>query len=121
MGEILTSVNRAVLVPGGTEVIVYSTLSGGIGAFLPFRSPDELDFFQHLEMHMRNHSPSLCGRDHISYRSYYQTVKGVVDGGLCEQYNSLSYEKRKAIADELERTVPEISKKLEDIRNRVAF
>jgi len=121
LGETVTSLNRAVLVNGGTEVIVYTTLLGTIGALIPFRSPEELDFFQHLEMHLRTHSPSLCGRDHIGFRSYYHPIKGVVDGDLCEQYNSLPYEKKKSIADELERSVSEISKKLEEIRNRLAF
>ena len=35
----------------------------------------DIDFFQHLEMHLRAEQPSLCGRDHISYRSYYLPVK----------------------------------------------
>lgn len=33
------------------------------------------DFFQHLEMHMRSENPPLCGRDHLSFRSYYYSVK----------------------------------------------
>lgn len=33
------------------------------------------DFFQHLEMHMRSEFPPLCGRDHLSFRSYYFPVK----------------------------------------------
>jgi splicing factor 3B subunit 3 len=45
----------------------------------------------------------------------------VVDGDLCEQYNSLDYAKQKEIADELDRTPNEVAKKLEDIRNRYAF
>lgn len=35
----------------------------------------DIDFFQHLEMHLRAEQPSLCGRDHLSYRSYYMPVK----------------------------------------------
>lgn len=33
------------------------------------------DFFQHLEMYMRSEHPPLCGRDHLSFRSYYFPVK----------------------------------------------
>ena len=33
------------------------------------------DFFQHLEMYMRQEYPSLCGRDHLAYRSYYFPLK----------------------------------------------
>ena len=32
------------------------------------------------EMHMRAENPPLCGRDHLSYRSYYFPVKHVIDG-----------------------------------------
>lgn len=37
--------------------------------------PQDIDFFQHLEMHMHSELPSLVGRDHLSYRSYYLPVK----------------------------------------------
>lgn len=40
-----------------------------------FFGTQDIDFFQHLEMHLRAEQPSLCGRDHISYRSYYLPVK----------------------------------------------
>ena len=36
---------------------------------------EDVDFFQHLEMYMRAENPPLCGRDHLSYRSYYFPVK----------------------------------------------
>ena len=29
---------------------------------------------------MRAENPPLCGRDHLSYRSYYFPVKHVIDG-----------------------------------------
>ena len=35
----------------------------------------DIDFFQHLEMHMRAELPSLAGRDHLSFRSYYVPAK----------------------------------------------
>lgn len=43
------------------------------------------DFFQHLEMHMRSEFPPLCGRDHLSFRSYYFPVKvgGSGEGAGC--------------------------------------
>ena len=108
------------------------------------------------------------------YRSYYNPVKNVIDGDLCEQYvalllfhahptlilsnnyfdsththththtfthslalthsllrtiqivhctryNSLDGAKKRAIAEDLDRTPAEVSKKLEEIRNRYAF
>ena len=80
-----------------------------------------LCFLQNLEMHMRAENPPLAGRDHLSYRSYYFPVKNVLDGDLCEQYNTLDPAKQKSISEELDRTPAEVSKKLEDIRTRYAF
>lgn len=110
------------MIPGGSEALVYCTVSGAVGAFVPFSSREDHDFFQHLEMHMRSENSPLCGRDHISYRSYYYPVKNVIDGDLCEQFNSLDLAKQKSIAEDLDRRTPaEVSKKLEDIRTRYAF
>lgn len=55
------------------------------------------------------------------YRSSYTPVKNVIDGDLCEQYNALDGAKKRAIAEDLDRTPAEVSKKLEEIRNRYAF
>lgn len=75
IGEIVMSLQKATLIPGGSEALLYTTLSGAVGALVPFSSREDYDFFQHLEMHMRNENPPLCGRDHISYRSYYYPIK----------------------------------------------
>ena len=55
------------------------------------------------------------------YRSTYTPVKNVIDGDLCEQYTLLDAAKKRTIAEELDRTPAEVSKKLEEIRNRYAF
>jgi len=119
VGEMVTSLTKGTLVPGGSQALLYATLLGGIGAFLPFVSREDVDFFSHLEMHLRQEFPPLCGRDHLSYRSYYFPVKDVVDGDLCEQFALLDPSKQRAIADELDRTPSEVLKKLEDIRNMI--
>ena len=48
-----------------------------------------MDFFTHLEMHLRQENPPLSGRDHMSFRSAYYPVRDVVDGDLCEQYSQV--------------------------------
>jgi len=121
IGEIVTSLQRATLIPGGSESLVYTTLSGGVGMLVPFTAHEDHDFFQHLEMHMRTELPPLCGRDHLAFRSYYFPVRNVIDGDLCEMFNSLDASKQKTIAEELDRTPSEVNKKLEDIRTRYAF
>ncbi|KAL3669331.1 hypothetical protein V7S43_005707 [Phytophthora oleae] len=119
VGDVVTSMVRASLVPGGTEAILYATILGRIGALIPFTSREDVDFYTHLEMYMRQEQPPLCGRDHLSYRSYYIPVKNVTDGDLCEQFSSLSVEKQASVAEDLDRTPAEVLKKLEDIRNRL--
>ncbi|KAJ3068360.1 Splicing factor 3B subunit 3 [Podochytrium sp. JEL0797] len=121
IGETITSIHKTSLVAGGREVILYTTLLGRVGILIPFVSKEDVDFFQSLEMHMRQTAPPLCGRDHIAYRGPYFPVKGVVDGDLCEVFNVVPIEKRRGIAEELDRSVGELAKKLEDLRNRVAF
>lgn len=75
VGEICMSLQKATLIPGGSESLVYTTLSGTVGVFVPFTQHEDQDFFQNLEMHMRAENPPICGRDHLSFRSYYYPVK----------------------------------------------
>jgi splicing factor 3B subunit 3 len=119
VGEPITALRRATLSPGGQEVLMYSTVHGAIGAFLPFASREDVDFFSHLEMHMRSESPNPVGRDHIAFRSYYAPVRFVYDGDLCELFSQLDAQKQRHVASELDRTTAEVQKKLEDVRNKI--
>jgi splicing factor 3B subunit 3 len=119
VGDTVTALERTTLAQGGSELICYSTVLGAIGAFYPFASKDEIDFFHHLEMYVRAEKQPLCGRDHLQYRSYHFPVQNCIDGDLCEQFMIMSGDKQKSIASELDRTPAEIIKKLEDMRNRL--
>jgi len=121
VGEVILSMQKSTLIPGLSEALVYTTISGSIGVLVPFTSHEDLDFFQHLEMHMRSENPPLCGRDHLSFRSYYYPVKNVIDGDLCEQFNSIDASKQRTIAEDMDRVPADVSKKLEDIRTQYAF
>ena len=74
-GATITGMEKTCLVPGGREVLVYGTVMGAIGVMIPVVSREEVDFLQHVEMHMRSEAPPLCGRIHLAYRSHYQPVK----------------------------------------------
>ena len=120
IGETIVRLTKAALIPGGSDSLVYTTLSGTVGMVVPFTSNEDHDFFQHLEMHMRGENPPMCGRyhlipfhfllscqlsfrDHLSYRSSYYPCKNVLDGDLCEQFNTMDPVKQKGIAEELDR------------------
>jgi splicing factor 3B subunit 3 len=119
VGEAVTKVTKTSLTPGGSELILYTTISGTIGALLPFSSREDVDVFSKLEMHLRQENTPLCGRDHLAFRGYYNPVKSVVDGDLCEQFPTLDMDKQRKIAEDFVRTVQEVQKKVEDIRNAV--
>lgn len=117
VGEVITGMTKASLVAGGSEALVYVTVTGRIGAFLPFTSKDDVDFYQDLESHLRLDAPRLTGVEPQNYRSYYVPVKNIIDGDLCDDFGVLGFKEQKSIADKLDRTIGEIMKKLEDTRN----
>lgn len=117
IGEAATSVAKVNLKLQGKDVLLVSTITGAIYAVLPARSKDEASFFQHLEMFMRQDVVNICGRDHLSYRSYFQPVKFTVDGDLCERFSALPFAKQKEFGDDVDRTPAEIIKKLEEMRD----
>lgn len=116
VGDLVTSIHKVSLVAGGREVLLYTGIHGTIGILVPFVSKEDVDFISTLEQHMRTEQGSLVGRDHLSWRGYYVPVKAVVDGDLCETYARLPGSKQSAIAGELDRTVGEVLKKLEQLR-----
>jgi len=119
VGETVTSLQKVTLGPGCSEVILYTTLLGGIGALLPITHKEDLELLTALEMHLRQESPPLCGRDQLFFRSSYFPVKGVVDGDYLQMFNALTHDEQKTIADDLDRTPAEISKKLEELASRI--
>lgn len=116
VGDLITSIHKVSLVAGGREVLLYTGLHGTIGILVPFVTKEDVDFISTLEQHMRTEQISLVGRDHLAWRGYYVPVKAVVDGDLCEMYAKLPGSKQIAIAGELDRTVGEVLKKLDQLR-----
>jgi len=114
VGEVVTGMTRTSLVAGGTECLIYVTITGRIGALLPLTSRHDVDFYSQLEGLLHPDIQLITGRELHSYRSYYSPVKYVIDGSICGMFTKLSYDKQKRIASKLDYTVAEIIKKLED-------
>ena len=53
VGEAITSIQKAKLVEGGAEAIIYSTIAGGIGCMQPFVKACDATLLMRLEMHLR--------------------------------------------------------------------
>jgi splicing factor 3B subunit 3 len=116
VGDVITAIHKVSLVAGGREVLLYTGLHGTLGILVPMVSKEDVDFLSTLEQHLRSEKLSLVGRDHLAWRGYYVPVKAVIDGDLCEQFARLPAPKQSAIAQELDRTVGEVLKKLEQLR-----
>ncbi|KAL9076696.1 MAG: hypothetical protein Q9157_003565 [Trypethelium eluteriae] len=119
--DIPVSVQKTSLVAGGRELLLWGGLEGTIGIMVPFVSREDVDFFQQLETHLRAEDTPLAGRDHLMYRSYYAPVKSVIDGDLCERFMLLSNDKKHMIAGDMDRSVREVERKIQEARTKVAF
>lgn len=119
IGDLATCLSKCCLSEGGPEILLYGTCMGALGALIPLTKKEEVEFFIHLEMFLRQEYKSLIGRDHMAFRSFSLPVKNVVDGDLCEQFSMLSYEKQRNLCEELSHPSNEIFKRLEEIKNRI--
>ncbi|AMD21591.1 HFL265Cp [Eremothecium sinecaudum] len=59
---------------------------------------------------------SLVGRDILAYRSYYNPVRHVIDGDLCERYTTLSTRERNFLSEKIGSSVQEIHKYINNMR-----
>lgn len=117
LGDTITSLNKSSLSLGARELLIYTTVTGSLGVFMPFLSRDEALHFQTLEAALRKESStSLAGRDHLRHRSYYAPVKSIIDGDLCETFAILAGERQHFLSQELANTPAEIVRKLQDQR-----
>jgi splicing factor 3B subunit 3 len=117
LAEIPTSIVSTKMKLDSVEVLIVSTITGGVYALLPNKSTTEATFFQQLEMFMRQEYTNLCQRDHLSFRSVYAPVKNIIDVSLCERFLSLPFVKQQEFAANVGGSASDIVKKLEEIRN----
>jgi splicing factor 3B subunit 3 len=115
IGDTVTSISKTNLVYGSRDVLLYTTILGGVGVLVPFTYRSEALIMQNLELAIRQ-EPSLVGRDHLIYRSYYAPVKGVIDGDLCETYQGLTGDRMHFVATQVDLTPREVARKIEDLR-----
>ena len=99
--DVPVSIQRTMLVSGGDKVVIWAGLQGTLGVLIPFTSRRQYKMFQQLELQLRQDDKSIAGRDHLSYRSYFNTVKCVIDGDLIERFLVLPPDKRASIAAQL--------------------
>lgn len=119
IGEVVTSIQKTALTFGRTECLLYTTISGSIGALIPLELKEDFEFFQTLEMHLRNEESPLCGREHLAFCSSYFPIKNIIDGDMCERFLSLELKSQQKIAEELDRQPGEISLQIDQMIERI--
>jgi len=117
VGEIVTGMTRSSLAAGGVESLIYVTATGRIGAMLPFSTRGDVELYNQLEKELRTELPRPTGRDPLIYRSHYAPKINVIDGVMMGEFLKLSHEKQTKIAEEIEKPISEILKKIEDARS----
>lgn len=75
VGDLPIAMQKCLLTPGASEIVLFGTILGGLGALMPLSSIKEIELLQHLEMLMRNEDMSIVGRDHAFFRSAYFPVR----------------------------------------------
>jgi len=122
LDDTIISLDRISLSPASRDLILYTTISGAIGLFIPFTNRSDALFFQTLELHLRSSTPSiLSSRDQLSFRSSYSPVKGVFDGALIEEIESIGSDRLIELARDLDCNPEEIGKKINEIRSIAGF
>ncbi|CAD7967230.1 unnamed protein product [Amoebophrya sp. A25] len=119
VGETVTALEKTPIALGGSDCVIYSTITGGIGALYPIPTTEDIECLQHLEAAMRTEKPPLSGREHMAFRSSFYPVQNCIDGDLLEHFSLLNQKEQIAVASRVDKTPAEILKKLEDIRNRI--
>ncbi|KAI5968438.1 RSE1 [Candida theae] len=121
--DIITSFQLGSFNVGGEECIVYTGLSGTIGVLVPLISKSEIELLHDLQLELGkyNDEVNLLGKNHAKLRSYYAPAKNVFDGDFAELFLTLPVDVKLKIARKLNKSVTEVEKKLNDIRNRTSF
>ncbi|KAH3674703.1 hypothetical protein WICMUC_003119 [Wickerhamomyces mucosus] len=115
--DIPTSFHKGSFSFGGQEIILYTGLQGTLGCLIPILTKADIKFFKNLLNQMRTYCGDLLDRSNLKFRGYYQPPKNCIDGDLIELFNSLEWETKMKISNELNKSPREISKKIFEIKS----
>ena len=135
IGDVVTVLERIAWAgEAGREAIWYATISGAIGCFLPFPTKSLAATAQTIEkaleatsLHTNPQNTSvspqidLLLRSHCAYRSSFSPVKSVIDGDLVERLLTLPEDQQHAFAQSIDQNLPEIKRKIEDLRRLIGI
>lgn len=114
LGEIITKFQFI----NNNESILYCGIFGTLGVLTPLISKKEVELLINLQLELQNIIKNELGKDHLKFRSYYNPMKNIIDGDLLEKFHQLSNGEKSEIAKRLNKTINDIEKKLNDLKNR---
>lgn len=121
VGSVIQCLSKVEWTTGDVALLFYATIDGAIGVMIPLRSTLDIELFQSLQVLLREYRSPLCGRHHLAYRSYFFPIRHVIDGDFCEEFYRLSLEQQEKIVKELDRSIVDVHRKLEDYRERIRY
>lgn len=98
------------------EAVVYATMDGAVGVLAPLATWNEAEFARLVEHEMRRRYSTVCGRDHLAYRSAFYALKNVVDGDLCEMLRALPHEEVIKCCSSIGQSVSDVMKRIDELR-----
>lgn len=114
IGEVVTSLSF--INYNGISSILYGTVTGALGLFIPITKDENYAFLSKLEHKIRQDSKLfLTNRDNKMYRSSIHPIKGVIDGDLIEELRDLKSDSLKAISNELAIESSELIRRIESL------
>lgn len=131
VGDTVVKLMKSILIPGGDYVLFYVGVMGSIGCFLPMQRQSDIELGQQLQNFIGDHAdgvsdsdpnvavgPGLFLRSFRKFRGYYQPSVGVVDGDLCQLFNSLEKSLQDDFAETVDVPAPSVWRRLQALRQR---
>ena len=120
--NVITSIQCASIGFKNKDQILIGDVEGRIGVLIPFDYKNQLDFFRHLEMFLKNPEfgkKNVVGRNHVIFRSYYGSAKGIIDGDFCEEFFGLERKLKEEVLEGLEIREGQVLDMFEEIKFKI--
>lgn len=140
VGDMITGLFLDQIGIGGEKSIIYGGINGLIGSLSAMKTVKEVNFFRELEKLMRKvyqgmkieegeehdskiepNKYGIVDSDVLKFRSYYVPKKSCIDGDLIESFFSIDETLKERIASAMDRSVPQIEKRIIEMRHRVGY
>uniref|UniRef100_A0A7S4DM63 RSE1/DDB1/CPSF1 C-terminal domain-containing protein n=1 Tax=Lotharella globosa TaxID=91324 RepID=A0A7S4DM63_9EUKA len=118
IGENIKKILKLCLLPWKNEILLYLTILGGIGCFLPLSIKKEIMFLTNLNLFLHQESISLVSLNNYINSPYYP-MKRMFDAEFCESIKFLPNSAKISISKGLKVKIETITKYLDSLKLKV--